>query len=328
MGKAHNPRHGSMQFWPRKKAKRAYPRVRSWNAMESKEASPLGFCGYKVGMTHVVAIDNRAKSPSKGQEIALPCTVIECPPIKIASARFFSKTPYGLKVEKEIDFKTDKELKRKKVTGKTNEADLEKIDPEAYAEIRITAYTQPKLTGIGKKKPEIFELGFGGKNADILAYIKENHNKEIKVSDVLKQGQLIDTLAVTTGKGFQGPVKRFGVSIRSHKSEKTIRGPGSLGGWKGHAHFMYRNAQAGQTGYQTRLDYNKWILKISEKTDEVNPKGGFVRYGNVKNEYVLIKGSVPGASKRLIRLNFAQRGNKNMPKEAPSIVYTSLESKQ
>ncbi len=327
MPKAHNPRHGSMQFWPRKRAKRAYPRVRSWQSV--KDVQLLGFCGYKVGMTHIMAIDNRARSPSKGQEIVMPVTVIECPPLKISSARFYTQTNYGLNVAKEINFKVDKELSRKKTIGKqSQEKILDAINPDDYADIRITVYTQPKLTGIGKKKPELFELGLGGNNAVKLAYIKEHYNKEIKISDVFKPGQLVDTLAVTKGKGFQGPVKRFGVSIRSHKSEKTIRGPGSLGGWKGHAHFLYRVAHAGQTGFQTRIEYNKWLLKISQNPSEINPKGGFIRYGNVKNEYLLIKGSVQGSAKRLIRFNVAMRPDKNIPKEAPSITHINQEAKQ
>ena len=57
MGQSHAPRHGSMQFWPRKRARRMYPRVRSW--ADCKDAKPLGFAGYKVGMTHVIYVDNK-----------------------------------------------------------------------------------------------------------------------------------------------------------------------------------------------------------------------------------------------------------------------------
>lgn len=327
MPQAHNPRHGSMQFWPRKRSKKEYMRVRSWPT--AKEARPLGYAGYKVGMTHIIAIDNRAKSPSKGQEIAMPCTVIECPPIKIAGINFYKNTVYGMKLVKTLNCKADKELKRRKsIAKKTNDDDLNNINPEEFSDIRLIVYTQPKQTSIGKKKPEIFELGLGGKNADKLAYIKEHRNKEVRVSEIFKPGQLVDTVAVTKGKGLQGPVKRFGVSLRSHKAEKTKRGPGSLGAWRGQSHMMYRVAHAGQMGYHSRIEYNKWILKISEKPEEINPKGGFIRYGNVKNEYILIKGSVQGPAKRLIRFNVPKRPAKNIPREAPSIVYTSLEAKQ
>lgn len=316
-----------MAVWPRKRAARQYPRIRSW--MTVKEAQPLGFAGYKVGMTHVLAIDNRAKSPAKGQEIVLPVTVIECPPLRIASARLYKKDEYGLHLVKELNFKVEKELKRKTqtVAKSTQEAEFDKINPEEYAEIRVNMYTQPKLIGF-KKKPELFEMAIGGSNAERIAYIKNSLGKDLKVSQVFKAGQLVDTIAVTKGKGFQGPVKRFGVAIRRHKSEKTKRGPGSLGGWIAQAHFMYRVAHAGQMGYHNRTEWNKWIVKISDKPEEINPKGGFMHYGNVKNEYILVKGSVQGPAKRLIRFNVPKRPDKLVPKDAPSIVYTSLESKQ
>ena len=326
MPKAHNPRHGSMAVWPRKRAARAYPRIRSWQTI--KEAQPQGFAGYKVGMTHVLIIDNRAKAPTKGQEVSIPVTVIECPPLRISSARFYTKDNYGLHLAKELNFKVEKELKRKMQLAKnTQEAELDKINPEEYAEIRVNMYTQPKLIGF-KKKPELFEMAIGGTNAEKVAYIKSNLGKDLRVSQIFKAGQLVDTIAVTRGKGFQGPVKRFGVAIRHHKSEKTKRGPGSLGGWISQAHFMYRVAHAGQMGYHNRTEWNKWIIKISDKPEEINPKGGFLHYGNVKNEYILVKGSVQGTAKRLIRFNMPKRPDKLVPKDAPSIVYTSLESKQ
>ncbi|RUA19603.1 MAG: 50S ribosomal protein L3, partial [Flavobacteriia bacterium] len=74
-------------------------------------------------------------------------------------------------------------------------------------------------------------------------------------------------------KGFQGPVKRHGVSLRSHKSEKTIRGPGNLGAWTGNRSWTV--AHAGQTGYHLRTEWNKWVLKIGDNPEEVNRKGGF-----------------------------------------------------
>ncbi len=64
MVKASNPHHGSLQFWPRKRAKRVYARVRS--KVSSKDAKALEFAGYKVGMTHLAVNDNRPKSTTKG----------------------------------------------------------------------------------------------------------------------------------------------------------------------------------------------------------------------------------------------------------------------
>ena len=91
---------------------------------------------------------------------------------------------------------------------------------------------------------------------------------------------------------------------------------------------MYRVAHAGQMGYHLRTDYNKWILKIGSKPEEINVSGGFPHYGVVKNEYILVKGSVPGLRKRLIRINKAIRHNKKLPQGTPQIQYVSVSAKQ
>ncbi len=328
MGQPRVSRHGSMQFWPRKRARRIYPRVRAWP--ESKDVKLLGFCGYKVGMTHVTYVDNRKTARKKGEERTSGVTVIECPPVKIASVRFYKKGYQDqLKLVKEIPNKVDKELGRKlKLPKEQQEPNLNDIDLNTIDEIRINVYTQPKLSGFGKKKPELFEIALGGQKEQQLAYVKEHLTKEITVSDVFKAGQLLDFHAVTKGKGLQGPVKKFGIGLRSHKAEKTKRGPGSLGAWRGQAHMMYRVAHAGQMGFHTRTDMNKWLIKLSDKPEEINPKDGFLSYGNIKSQYLLVKGSVSGARKRLVRFNAAIRPARNVPTEPPTILYTSLESKQ
>ena len=117
------------------------------------------------------------------------------------------------------------------------------------------------------------------------------------------------------------------MQLRHHKSEKSRRNPGSLGAWRAQGHIMWRTAHAGKTGYYLRTEYNKWLVKVGNKIDEINAKGGFVHYGVVKNPYILIKGSLAGHQKRLIRFTNSIRPKKNVP-EAPQITYTSIESKQ
>ena len=155
----------------------------------------------------------------------------------------------------------------------------------------------------------------------------EKLGKEISVNEAFKEGQLLDSHSITRGKGFQGPVKRFGITLRHHKSEKSRRNPGSLGAWRAQGHIMWRTAHAGKMGYHTRTEYNKWLIKIGLKGEEINQKGGTLHYGLVKNPYILIKGSLPGPPKQSIRFTNAIRPKKKMP-EAPQISYTSTESKQ
>ncbi|MCB1084410.1 MAG: 50S ribosomal protein L3, partial [Simkania sp.] len=291
-----------MQFWPRVRASRQYAQVRSYP--QSNEAKPLAFAGYKAGMTHVMAIDTNKNSPTKGEQISVPATVIECPPLKIYSVRFYTPKGYGTAVSTELFFKAEKELSKKTPLAKKVSAaeDLDKVDLTEVKDITLQVYTQPKLAGFGQKKPEVFEIGLGGSVQDKLAYVKEQIGKDIAVSDVISQGANIDLRAVTKGKGYQGPVKRFGVAIRARKSEKTKRGPGSLGAWIAQGHTMYRIAFAGQMGYHNRTQYNNLVLDIVDDASAVNPKGGFINYGEAKNTCVLIKGSVPGPKKRLVTM--------------------------
>ena len=294
MAKRHNPRRGSMQFWPRNRAKRIYPRIKSWPVVDGSKLS--GFAGYKAGMTQIRMRDN-SNSTTKGQIITVPVTILECPPLKPLSLRFYKNTEDGLQVISEIHSQSlEKELSRKiNVAKKQKDGKF----PKEFDQVSLQVYTQPKLTTL-KKTPEIFEVNLGKeKSEEVLKPLLE---KEIKISEIFKEGQFIDTHSVTTGRGFQGPVKRFGVKLRAAKSEKVKRGPGSLGPWKQQQHTMYRIAHAGQTGFQTRVAYNKLVLKISSDPKEINPKEGINGYGLLKSDYVLIKGSIPGPKKRLIRL--------------------------
>lgn len=323
MPKASNPRYGSMQFWPRKRAKRIFPRVRY--TPPSKESKLLGFIGYKAGMTHIEFVDNKKTSKLKNQELVTPVTIVECPPLKVFSLVLYQKNNLGYRCVKHILAESfDKELARKIVLPKKQQAK----DIPAFDKVTLLCYTQPGLTAIGKKKPELFEVALGGSKDEQLSFAQQKLGKEIPIEEIFKEGEQVDIHAVTKGKGYQGPVKRFGVSLRSHKSEKTKRGPGNLSGWQGQGHTQYRVAHAGQMGFQTRTEYNKWIMKIGKNPDDLKVKGGIIRYGFLKNPYILLKGSIPGPKKRPIRLVPSIRSNHKIPNTPPQITYISLTSQQ
>jgi large subunit ribosomal protein L3 len=314
-----------MGVWPRKRAKRSYARVRGWSK-DPNVKGLLAFPAYKAGMTHVMATDTGKNSKTKGETISIPSTILECPPIKLYSVRLYTKDAYGLKVAKELVVGKDKNLWRKLFTKKTH--DLGEIDHAAYEDITVTIMTQPSKTAIGKKKPEIFESKLGGSNEEKLAWIKEHIDKEIPITEVFEEGEYVDSHAITKGRGFQGAVRRFGIGLKASKSEKGRRTPGSLGGWSGQQHFMYRIAHAGQMGFHQRTQYNNQILKLGDNPEEVNPKGGFLNFGQVKASYLIMKGSIQGAKKRMITLTKATRLYEKSKKPLPTIEAISLESKQ
>ncbi|USN45948.1 MAG: 50S ribosomal protein L3 [Candidatus Woesearchaeota archaeon] len=327
--KARNPRHGSMQFWPRKRASRMTPRVRSWP--ESNNASFLGFPAYKAGMTHVSYLDSYKNSITKGREVSIPVTILEAPSVHLLGVQCLKPSGYGEDIAVQLMFKTDKDIARTLTPAKTyaTVADLDKLNPDDYSTINVLVSTQPRKTGFAKKKPDVVALGLGGSNKDKLAFVKEHIGKEIAVSDVFKANDLVDVHGVTKGKGFQGPVKRFGIALRSHKSEKARRNPGSLGSWKGQAHMMYRIAHAGQMGTHLRTQFNQKIVKISDNPEEIKIAGGIVRYGLVRTTYILVKGSIQGPKKRLVTLVKPTRPNKNKAaRDESNVTHISLASPQ
>ncbi len=321
MGKKHHPRRGSLQFWPHARSSKHAPRVRS--KVDSKDKKVLGFLGYKVGMTHMIQKETNPNSHRKNMDIFTPVTVIECPPLKIYSVRYYAQNEDGdLKLISELfSKKWDKELGRK-IRGSKKDNKV----PEHFDAIKVSVYTQPKLTGLGKKKPDMLEFSVGGKDLqEKSAFAQSLLDKEIKVSDVFKETQYVDIHSVTKGKGFSGVVKKFGVKPLQHKAEKARRKVGTLGSWHPNK-VLYSVAQCGKWGYHLRTEYNKTTLKIGTNPTDINPKGGFVRYGLVKSDYLLVKGSVAGATKRPIALSEAIRVKKKL--HTKPISYISVESKQ
>lgn len=312
MGRKQGPRKGSLQFWPRKRVYKQIPRA-NWKALNKDGTSLLGFIGYKVGMKSAYVKNLTNDSMTKGKKIAVPVTVIECPSLKILSVRFYKNKKVMIDVLNDNIDKEVKKLVKLPKTTKTKEA-IDKIVKEGeFDDVTLIVYSQVKKTNI-KKRPNISEIGLSGKKEEKIAFIKENLPKELSVLDTFKDG-LVDVRGVTTGKGFQGPVKRFGISLRFHKSEKGIRRVGSIGPWHP-TRVTFRVPMAGQMGMANRLIYNNIIISVG-KIDEnnINPKSGFKKYGVIKSDYLIIKGNVQGPSKRQVLITHPLRSTKKTAKQ-------------
>ncbi len=330
MSQRRRPKRGSQAYGPRKRAKSQTPRLDTWPEI-SGAPKIQGFAGYKAGMTHAFVVDKRVKSTTSGMELQTPVTVIEVPPMKIAAVRFYENTIVGLKTAGEVWAKDVDVLLSKKLNVPKNhsEASFERYSGFDVEDVRVIAYTQPKLvSGVPKKVPEIMELRIGGGTIpQRIAYAKGILGKEVKITDFAAEGALIDVIAVTKGKGFQGVTKRWGVKLLSHRNSKHRRGIGNLGP-KRPGYVRGTVPQAGQMGYHQRTECNKKLVKVGAEGAEITPKGGFINYGEVRNTYVLVHGSVPGPTKRLIRLRDATRAPKKANTAAPEVTYVSIESKQ
>ncbi len=331
MAKYHKPRAGSLGFSPRVRAKKQTPTI--GNYAPSGEPVAQGFLGYKAGMTHVLAKDLDKNSPTHNFDIQIPVTILDCPPLTVVGIRAYVDGYNGLEVLTDaLAEKLDKDLGRAiSLPKKSNtQENLKKIEDsiDKIAKIVLLVATQPRKSGIGKKKPELMELGIGGDPAAQLEYAKGVLGRELHVKDLFNESDIIDAIAVTKGKGFQGPIKRWGIKIQKRKAKRAghMRHVGSIGGWNP-SNLSWLAPMAGQMGYHNRVDFNKYIVKMGEKGEEINPDGGFAGYGLVKGEYILVMGSVPGPKKRAVAIRKAIRPSEE---KAPSISvdHISLSSSQ
>merc|ERR1719447_2432272 len=132
---------------------------------------------------------------------------------------------------------------------------------------------------------------------------------------------MIDVIGITKGKGYRGVTFRWGTKKLPRKTHKGLRKVACIGAWHP-ARVGFSVARAGQCGFHHRIERNKKIYRIGrgvhtkdgkiiknnagtdfdlvEKT--ITPMGGFPHYGNVDEDFVMIKGAVPGPKKRCLTL--------------------------
>lgn len=303
-------RHGSLQFYPRVRSKEFLPSVNWSSIISKKEAGILGFVGYKAGMMSAYVKDNTANSLTKGKKIIIPVTILECPAVKILSIRFYKDK----KILGEVMNKTlDKELKRKIKLPKEVHKKLEDFKEGSYDNISLVIYTEVKKTGV-KKAPDIVEIGISGEVNQKLEFAKAHFNKDISIKDFKKEG-VVDIRGVTKGKGLQGTVKRFGLTLKGHKSEKGQRTLGSGGPWHP-SRVDFTQPRSGQMGFFTRVVYNNKVLYIGSINEkDINPAQGFRGFGKIRSDYMILQGSVQGAAKRQLLITMPLRPSKKQVKK-------------
>ena len=307
------PRRGSLAFYPRVRAKSEEARLRNWPELNDN-TSLLGFAGFKAGQLQVMTIDDKEKTPNFGKQLDNSSTVIATPPINIIGIRCYRKDLYGEKAFIDAYSKEFPKGLERKFKTKYNEKSFETIESsiDLISSFFAIASVFPKKANLSQKKPFVFEIGVSGKdNKTKYEYLKGILGKEIKISDVFQNGQLIDVSGITRGKGVEGPITRFGVKRKQHKSRKSVRALGTLGPISP-AVVMYSVPRQGQRGFHQRTEYNKRILLVSSDASSqtaslssklsINPPGGFKHFGLVTTDYIVVRGSIPGVPKRLVKM--------------------------
>ena len=305
--KRSQPRRGSLAYSPRGRAKSMEARIRGWPEINSDEPRLLAHAGFKAGCVQIVSVDDREHVPNYGKQVVTLGTVIVTPPLVVIGIRGYQENNNGKHARFDVFTKDIPKNVEKIVKTKPKDDDIENAEKllqsikEIYAIVSIT----PRLVGLEQKTPYIFEVGVKGGNIEKqFEFVKGLLGKEVKIDQVFEDGTYVDTAAISKGKGWQGVIYRFGAKKKQHKSRKTVRELGSLGPISPQ-NVMYTVPRAGQTGFHQRVEYNKRIMIMSNTEKEeykINPDGGFKHFGNVNGDFVVVKGSVPGTYRRLIKL--------------------------
>ena len=111
----------------------------------------------------------------------------------------------------------------------------------------------------------------------------------VRVEDLFQEGETIDVVGVSKGKGFQGVVKRHGfsgVGMTTHGQSDRERHPGSIGASADPSRVFKGMRMAGQTGGERTKIQNLTVVKILPDHDAI-----------------LVKGSVPGPKEGYVELH-------------------------
>jgi len=337
------PRHGSLAFLPKKRYRGHQGKVKSFpKDDQTKPCHLTAFMGYKAGCTHIVRDMMKPGSKLDKKEVVETVTILETPPMVVVGVAGYVETPRGLRTlttvwaqnlndECKRRFYASWQKSKKKAFTEYSKKYTAQGAPDVEKElnrikkycqiVRIIAHTQiTKIKGLGQKKAHIMEIQINGGNvASKVDFAKQHFEKQIPVDQVFAQDEMIDVIAISKGKGFEGVTTRWGTTRLPRKTHKGLRKVACIGAWHP-ARVSYTVARAGQNGYHHRVEINKKVYKIGKSTEKnscttesdltekgINPMGGFPNYGLIKNDWIMLKGSTVGVKKRVITLRKSVR---------------------
>ncbi|XP_018867277.1 ribosomal protein uL3-like isoform X1 [Gorilla gorilla gorilla] len=305
------PRHGHLGFLPHKRSHRHRGKVKTWPRDDPSQPVHLtAFLGYKAGMTHTLREVHRPGLKISKREEVEAVTIVETPPLVVVGVVGYVATPRGLRSFKTIfaehlsdecrrrfykDWHKSKKKAFTKACKRWRDTDGKKQLQKDFAAmkkyckvIRVIVHTQMKLLPFRQKKAHIMEIQLnGGTVAEKVAWAQARLEKQVPVHSVFSQSEVIDVIAVTKGRGVKGVTSRWHTKKLPRKTHKGLRKVACIGAWHP-ARVGCSIARAGQKGYHHRTELNK--------------KGGFPHYGEVNNDFVMLKGCIAGTKKRVITL--------------------------
>ncbi len=283
-----------------------------------------GYPAFKAGMIHAVTVDDRERTPNFGKPMFNSATVLSLPEITVCGIRAYKMTDgsefpvadaFAGDLEDYLRKRLSQSARDKKSIPNRSKAGLDRILQLMNNISRFSALVSvlPKEAGLSTDAPQVQEIGVTGPDlVSQFEYLKTVLGKKVRTIEFLKPGAYVDVIGVSKGKGFEGPVTRFGVKRKQHKSRKSVRAVGVIGPWHP-ATVMYTVPRAGQMGFHQRMSRNNRILYMGDaRQNPIVIAGGFTHFGEVRGDYAILRGSIPGPAKRLvnIRLPLSRRRQK------------------
>jgi len=285
---------------------------------------------------------NKPGSKLHKRETVEAVSIIETPPMTVVGLVGYVETPRGLRTLTTVwAGHLDDSVKRRfyknwyRSKQKAFDRYAARVNDEANRDvetelarmkkfctvIRVLAHTQIKKIKLRQKKAHLMEIQVNGGNVnDKVNYGYDLFERKVPVDTVFSQNDMIDIIGVTKGKGFKGVINRFGTRRLQRKTHRGNRKVACIGAWHP-ARVSWAVARAGQRGYHHRTEINKKIYRLGAAakgpdgklnpnattqadltTKSITPLGGFPHYGEVNEDYVMVKGGVIGPKKRVLTL--------------------------
>ena len=107
--------------------------------------------------------------------------------------------------------------------------------------------------------------------------------------EIFEEGEYVDVVGTSKGKGFQGVVKRYnfrGVGDATHGQHNRMRAPGSIGAASYPARVFKGMRMAGQMGNKRVKETNLQVMKVFPEKNIIVVKGAIP---GAKNSYVIVE---------------------------------------
>jgi len=334
--KFERPRHGSLGFLPKKRARRFRGKVKCFpKDDQTKPCHLTAFMGYKAGMTHILRDVDKPGSKAHKKEVVEAVTILECPPLVVVGVVGYVETAQGLRalttvwaehLNDEVKrrfyknwFKSKKKAftrYAKKYADESKPIDTELKRIKDYCQVvRVIAHTQVRKIKVGQKKAHMMEIQVnGGSIAEKVDFAVGYFEKNVPVDAVFAVNEMIDVCGVSKGRGFEGVITRWGCTRLPRKTHRGLRKVACIGAWHP-AKVQYSVGRPGQNGCHHRTEMNKKIYRIGKGTDvhngstdfdltekSINPVGGFPHYGQIREDFLMLKGCIIGPKKRITTL--------------------------